>query len=66
MNFDDDRIQLSYKSVVADTEQSEDNSDTNKSEKKSNKAAEQSEWRSEGQASATIGELFKDLDTEKK
>lgn len=66
LNFDDDRIQLSYKSVVADTEQSEDNSDTNKSEKKSNKAAEQSEWRSEGQASATIGELFKDLDTEKK
>ena len=66
LNFDDDRIQLSYKSVVSDNEQSEENSDTNKLEKKSNKVAEQSEWRSEGQASATIGELFKDLDTEKK
>ena len=66
LNFDDDRIQLSYKSVVSDNEETEGSSDAIKSEKKSNKSHEQSEWRSEGQASATIGELFKDLDTEEK
>ena len=66
LNFDDDRIQLSYKSVVSDNEEAEGSSDANKSEKKSNKTHEQREWRSEGQASATIGKLFKDLDTEEK
>ena len=65
LNFDNNRIKLSIKALMTNTDA--DAKTNENTEKKSTKKQqpEQSEWRSDVQSSATIGDLFKDLEEKK-